>query len=56
MKKTYINPLMKVVVLNTASNILAGSGGVTTTSTVGKSYDSSAPTYGRGGIFDESEE
>ena len=57
MKKTYINPTMNIVKLNAKSNILAGSdGGVQTNSTVGNAYSSSDVTYGRDGIFDESEE
>jgi hypothetical protein len=56
MKKTYINPTMNIVKLNAKSNILAGSdGGVQTSSTVGKEFNGSDISYGRGGIFDEGE-
>ena len=56
MKKTYINPTMSIVKLNANSNILAGSGGVTTNSTVGNEFNSGDVSYGRGGWFDNDEE
>ena len=52
MKKTYINPALEVVKIQTAG-MLAVSGGVGNGSTVGNSYNSDDVSYGRDYDFDD---
>ena len=52
MKKTYQNPTLEVVKIQTAG-MLAVSGGVGNGSTVGNSYNSDDVSYGRDYDFDD---
>ena len=56
MKKTYMNPTLKVVVLKFKNSLLAGSPGVGNGYTLGNSYSSDDVTYGREFDFDDDEE
>lgn len=50
--KKYIKPICETIELNIQSGILAGSGGVTTDSTPGNSYNSGDVSYGHDDEFD----
>ena len=58
MKKTYINPVTKNIVLNTHPLLQASQGGVGDGAGLGKGYDPEAVTYSRrgGSLWDEDEE
>ena len=56
MKKTYINPTMVAVELQSNNNLLAGSGGVADGGTPGAEYTSTDVSYSRSFDFDDDED
>ena len=56
MKKTYINPTMVAVELQSNNNLLAGSGGVADGGTPGEAYSNGDVSYSRGFDFDDEED
>lgn len=56
MKRTYINPTMVAIELQSNNNLLAGSGGVADGGTPGLEYTSTDVSYSRGADFDDEED